>query len=200
MAEVRERLFGEHHPSVAVALANLGETLTQLGRAEEALPILRRSVELQAPLADKGGDAYERHRLAAALRAVGDPAGALDEDRRSLASSERAGESDGYWGSFPLTGIGLDLLALGRAREAVAPLERALALRASDEVPAEVSETCFALARALFATGDPANRPRARLMASRARDVLASDADRYGGAFTASMNEIEAWLGQADRR
>jgi tetratricopeptide (TPR) repeat protein len=200
VAEVRERLFGERHPSVAIALVNLGETLTQLGRTEEALPILRRSVELSAPLADRGGDGYERHRLAAALRAAGDLAGALDEDRRSVAASERAGESGGYLGSFPLTGLGLDLLALGRPREAVPPLERAVELRANDEVPAEVSEASFALARALFATGDAPNRTRARLMASRARDVLAKDAEKYGGTFAASRHQIEAWLSEADKK
>ena len=72
VAEVRERLFGENHPSVAIALVNLGETLTKLGRAQEALPILRRSLELASRVTSKGYNAYEHHRIAAALRALGE--------------------------------------------------------------------------------------------------------------------------------
>lgn len=141
VADVRETLFGENHPSVAVALVNVGETLTKLRRAQEALPILRRSVALAAALSASGGDAYEHHILAAALRATGDLAGALDEDQRSRASYDRAGEAGRYWESFPLTGLGLDLLALGRPGEAVPLLERAVELRLTQPVAFEISES-----------------------------------------------------------
>jgi tetratricopeptide (TPR) repeat protein len=194
VAEVREHLFGENHPSVAVALVNVGETLTKLGRAQEALPILRRSLELAGALSAKGGDAYEHNLLVTALRATGDPAGALDEDERSRASYDRAGESGRYWESFPLTGLGLDLLALGRPREAVPLLERAVELRLTQPVAFEVSESRFALARALWATGDAAARLRARTVALQARDDVTEDAERYGGTFAASRHEIEDWM------
>jgi serine/threonine protein kinase len=193
VAEVRERLFGENHPSVAVALVNVGETLTKLGRGQEALPILRRSLELAAALSANGGDAYEHHLLATALRATGDAAGALDEDERSRSSYDRAGEAGHYWESFPLTGLGLDLLALGRPREAVPLLERAVELRLKQPVAFEVSESRFALARALWATGDAAARARARSVALQARDDVTEDAERYGGTFAASRREIEEW-------
>ena len=203
VAEVRERLFGENHPSVAVALVNLGETMTKLGRAQEALPILRRSIELSASRAAKGGDAYEHHRLAAALRATGDAPGALAEDELARAACDRAGETGGYWESFPLTGLGLDLLALGKPREAVPLLERAIELRAKNPVVFEVSESRFALARALWemgAKGDSAARSRARVVAAQARDDLKEDAERYGGTFAASRDEIDAWLATAEKR
>lgn len=194
VAEVRERLFGENHPSVAIALVNVGETLNTIGRSQEALPILRRAVEVAAVLSPKGGDAHEHHRLAAALRATGDPAGALEEDERSHASYNRAGETGHYWESFPLTGIGLDLLALGRPREAVPLLERAVELRLTQPIPIELSEARFGLARALWATGDAAARARARTVAVQARDDLSAEAERYGGTFAASRKEIEDWL------
>lgn len=194
VADVRETLFGENHPSVAVALVNVGETLTKLRRAQEALPILRRSVALAAALSASGGDAYEHHILAAALRATGDLAGALDEDQRSRASYDRAGEAGRYWESFPLTGLGLDLLALGRPGEAVPLLERAVELRLTQPVAFEISESRFALARALWATGDAAARTRAHAVALHAREDVTEDAERYGGTFAASRQEIEDWL------
>jgi tetratricopeptide (TPR) repeat protein len=193
VAEVRERLFGENHPSVAIALVNLGETLTKLGRAQEALPILRRSLDLASRVTSKGYNAYEHHRIAAALRALGDPAGAYDEDGLSLAAYHLAGSAS-YWDAFPLTGLGLDLTALGRPREAVPLLERAIELRLAQPVAFEVSEARFALAQALWAAGDPAARARARTVALQARDDLNEDAERYGGTFATSRQEIEDWL------
>jgi tetratricopeptide (TPR) repeat protein len=194
VAEVREHLFGENHPSVAVALVNVGETLTKLGRAQEALPVLRRSLGLAAALSASGGDAYEHHILAAALRATGDPAAALDEDQRSRASYDRAGEAGRYWESFPLTGLGLDLLALEKPGEAVPLLERAVELRLTQPVGFEISDSRFALARALWATNDAAARARARAVAQQARDDVTEDAERYGGTFAASRQEILDWL------
>jgi tetratricopeptide (TPR) repeat protein len=199
VAEVRTRLFGADHPSVGTALVNIGEDLTLLGRPAEAVPLLRRSVAIAAQRADKGADGYPRHRLAAALRANGDARGALEEDERARAAASRAGETGGYWESFALTGIGLDLLALGRPSEAVEPLERAVALRTKGAPACELSESRFALARALWEGGDAGARARARAVAEEARDDLQSDAKAHGGSFAASREAIVAWLARSEK-
>ena len=56
--------------------------------------------------------------------------------------------------AHPLTGLGLAHLTAGRSTEALPPLERALRLREAHEPdPTLVTETRFALARALWDAG-----------------------------------------------
>jgi eukaryotic-like serine/threonine-protein kinase len=191
VTEVRRRFFGEDHPSLAIAFVNEGEDLAVLGRPDEAIPVLERALGLVAPLRARGGDGYYHHRLAAALRIKGDPRAALEQDRAALAASALAGESGGYWESWPLTGIGLDLLALDRAAEAVEPLERAVSERAAGRVASELAESRFALGRALWETGA---RARARALAEDAREGLRADAERYGSWYGERRAAIERWL------
>jgi tetratricopeptide (TPR) repeat protein len=189
--QVRQRLFGEGHPSLATALVNLGEDLTKLGRAGEALPLLRRAVVLAAASEPRGGDGYYRHRLAAALRATGAGQAALEEDLRAVAASAKAGQRGTYWESWPLTGQGQDLLLLGRPKEAVAPLEQAALERREGTLPIEIAETRFALAQALWESGA---RPRALALAREALEVLRPDAERYGSWYAVTAKQMEGWL------
>jgi tetratricopeptide (TPR) repeat protein len=170
---------------------NEGETLTSLGRAVEAIPILERALAIQAQSSKSGGDWYYRTRLAGALRASGDPRRALEQDLLARDGAVRSGEEGRYDESFPLTGIGEDLLALGRPAEAVDPLERAVRERSDDKLAFEVAESRFALARALLGKGD---RARARAVAVTARDAIRPDAARYGSWFGTMLASIEAWL------
>ncbi|MEP7122967.1 MAG: serine/threonine-protein kinase [Byssovorax sp.] len=188
---VRQRFFGADHPALAIAYVNEGEDLAMLGRADEAIPILERALGIMASLRARGGDGYYHHRLAAALRVEGDARAALEHDRAALAASALAGEAGGHWESWSLTGIGLDLLALDRPAEALDPLERAVAERATGAVPFELAESRFALACALWATGA---RPRARSLAESARDGLRADAERYGSWYATRRDAIERWL------
>ena len=190
-AQVRERLFGPDHPSLAASFVNQGEDLTLLGRPDEAIPLIRRAIAILEPQRDRGGGAYQHHRLAAALRARGDFAAALAEDRESLAGAARAGEIGGYWESWALVGEGLDLLALGRANEAVESLRRAVAQRQTNAPLPERSEARFALARALDATHQPG---AARAAAIDARGDLERHAITYGGIFGVRLAEIDAFL------
>ena len=193
-AEVRGRLFGSDHPSLATSYVNVGESLTALGHADEALSFIEKALAIAAPTSASGGDGYYRHRLAAALRAKGAYAEALVEDRRALAASATAGETGGYWESWSLTGIGLDLLALGRPAEAVEPLERAVRERSGGSILSfEVAESRFALARALWETGSKA---RGHAVAIEARDVIAPDAARFGSSYAATKGTIDRWLAE----
>jgi tetratricopeptide (TPR) repeat protein len=191
VAEVRERIFGADHPSMATACVNQGEDLTLLGRPDEAIALIERALAIVAPQRARGGDGYYLHRLAAALRARGEPRAALEQDRRALAASALAGESGGYWESWSLTGLGLDLLALDRPAEALDPLERAVSERATGAVPFEIAESRFALARALWETGA---RARGRALAEGARDGLRADAERHGSWYGQTRDVIERWL------
>jgi tetratricopeptide (TPR) repeat protein len=191
VTEVRRRFFGDDHPSLATAYVNEGEDLATLGRPDEAIPLLERALALVAPLRARGGDGYYHHRLALALRARGNPRAALEHDRAALAASALAGESGGYWESWSLTGIGLDLLALDRPAEAIDPLERAVSERAAGSVASELAESRFALGRALWETGA---RPRGRALAEAAREGLRADAERYGSWYAEERAAIERWL------
>jgi len=165
-----------------------------LGRPDEAIPLIEHAIAIVASTQARGGDGYYRHRLAAALRAKGAALAALAEDKKALEAAAAAGETGQYWESWSLTGIGLDLLLLGRASEAVDPLERAVKERAAGApLPIENAESRFALARALWATGE---RARARTLAAEARDAIAGDADRYGSWYATTKAEIERWLGE----
>ncbi|HEY1556514.1 MAG TPA: hypothetical protein VGF94_16880, partial [Kofleriaceae bacterium] len=87
------------------------------------------------------------------------------------------------------------LLGLGRAREAVPLLARALELRQGQATPDEIAEAQLALARALRASGGDA--ARARALATSARDLLAPLAAKYGSYYAASLREVTEFLGPA---
>src|SRR5262245_19111910 len=104
---------------------------------------------------------------------------------------------DDYWASWPLTGLGVDLIALGRPEEAIEPLERAARLRKA-AVAWEQGETALALARALWNAGK--DHGRAVTLAEEARAHYRIDADRYGSWYRAALQEIDAWIAGHPRK
>jgi tetratricopeptide (TPR) repeat protein len=183
---VVEAALGRDHPEDYYAAVNYAEALTYVGRAREAVPLCQ-DLLARFPWIRDG---YARHRLAAALRGVGDPQAALAAD---LGAVEQLAESPTSLDIAPaLTGQGLDLLLLGRPREALAPLERAASIRARARLATAAAETHFALARALW--DSDADRPRARALAASARAAYAAAAERYGSTpYRTRAAEIEAW-------
>jgi tetratricopeptide (TPR) repeat protein len=191
----RAELLGPEHLAVAIALANQADCSSMLGRFDEALALLRRALAaVETPGADH---AYLRARLADVLRRRGAPARALDEDRRARAAAEQHGSS--VYLDAALTGEGLDLIALGRAAEAVSPLERAVAARERGAAaPSDLAEVRFALARALAASGG--DRARAKKLAELARADFRPLAERHGSFYRASLADIERFLTELDAR
>jgi hypothetical protein len=81
------------------------------------------------------------------------------------------------------------LLDLARPRDAVAPLERALALREKNNGdPNELAESRFALARALWDANE--DRARARSLAGAAEDAYRA----AGGPSAEALADVRAWL------
>jgi eukaryotic-like serine/threonine-protein kinase len=88
---------------------------------------------------------------------------------------------------YALTGIGMSYVAEGRSRDALAPLERAYAIRETREPEtSRFAETGFALARALWESRH--DRSRARTLAERARDKYAKLSEKN------KLAEVNDWL------
>ena len=97
------------------------------------------------------------------------------------------------WIGEALTGEGEDLLALGRAHDAIAPLERAFAVRSKPDGDVEDrADTGFVLARALWDGGG--DRTRALGLARDARTVIAPLAAHYGAYRAKTLARLDAWL------
>jgi hypothetical protein len=111
--------------------------------------------------------------LGETLRRRGQFAAALPLFRANLDIYDRKYGVD-YVGSWePLEGLGESLTALGRSRQALPPLERALKLVESGAVqPDELASVRFALAQALWEAN--VDRSRSRLLAEKARDGFGS--------------------------
>jgi tetratricopeptide (TPR) repeat protein len=195
---LKRRVLGNDHWDVALTLGNVADELHLLGRNEEALErngaviaVLERALGPRHP--DVGLHLCNRGDI---HRALGQPQLALEDYQRALDiwKGALAPEQKKNW-SYALTGIGLAHLQQagagggersGDASQAIAPLERALALRTAGNLgPAMRAETAFGLARALWLTGR--DRPRAERLAEEARALLGDEA-------SGERREIEATL------
>ncbi|MDR3538068.1 MAG: tetratricopeptide repeat protein [Acetobacteraceae bacterium] len=141
--EEAQRRFNEAlavQPDLAVALCNAGSLLLEQNRAVEALPVLRRALDLQPALTEA------RHALCAALLTCGNHALGCDElDAAEAFYREAIGERPDF--AEALNNLGNTLVAHDRLEEAVAAYRTALALRPDS------AETAFSLSLALLAQG-----------------------------------------------
>ena len=199
-----------HGRDLAYPLGNLGLALTELGRADEALPPLRRALELaESTLAPGHQDRGLLHlNLANAAWAVGDVEDARTHYEHALRIWEDISDEH-RWLSYALTGLGRTRLAADDAPAAVELLERAYDLRDHEQEDSmNLAETSLLLARALWAT--QRNPERALELAMQARDLArasepanVSDLERLlSGAqiFGLSDRLVPAGLGLIDRR
>jgi len=186
---IMERLRGPESIDVALSLGNEGEELLESGHPDEALPLLERSAAMQERLGRN--DASVLGVIGRALRRKGRLSDALDLDQRTLVQVGRNEPPDAYDLSFPNVAVALDLLALGRGKEALPFAEYGARLRQVTTTSSERGEARFALARALWESGSPA---RAREQGQGAREDYRLSAERYGSRFRKARDEIEAWL------
>ncbi len=186
---LKKRILEPDHPDLVHSLINLDIALTgrgdytgALAANDQALAIIDRAygggTRFSAQCLGNRGETLSLLGRYSEARAAFEAALArwqehLGPDHRNLA--------------YPLTGLGQVQVATGQARAAVTTLERALRIREREEPdPLLVAETRFALARALWETGE---RARATTQASQARAALAA-LPRAAAKATA----IDAWL------
>jgi len=191
---LRRRVTAPFSGHVVSSTLNMFNTLIELGRLEQAEQQMR-----AFEVASGSGTAYLDWLWGLLERTKGDYAAALERDRRSLARWEHERDPNSSDLATPRTGLGLDLLGLGRPGEAIAPLERALAVSGVDRTPFERAVMLFALARALAGAGRDA--ARATSLANDAAALLEPLASRYGGDYAKQSAAIEAFVaGRGQRR
>ena len=125
------RVKGEDHPQVATILNNLGSIAMDAGDLESALDFFRRSLAVKERVLGPTslGSGITRGNVADALYRLRRYDEAEREVRAAIELIEKQLKADGEQLSYPLETLGGLLLDTGRAAEAVAPLERARAIR-----------------------------------------------------------------------
>jgi serine/threonine protein kinase/tetratricopeptide (TPR) repeat protein len=186
--ELRARVLGPDHEATVSSMYNEQADLLAEGKLDEALALLH---DVDAALDRRGSTrkGYLWQSFADVMRKKGAPAAALAYDRAALdAYADEHGPVGTLVGSC-MAGEGVDLIALGRPAEAIAPLETSLKLLETSTSP-ERSIPLFALARALDMTG---RDRRAVSLAEQAESVLTPFAERYGGQYAKDLEQIRAW-------
>ncbi len=160
-----------NHPLVATCLNNLGTAYSELGRVDEARMYLQQSLDML--VAKFGSDhpavAAVTGNLGELAADHGDYAEAMTLCKRSLAIYEATLGKGHPDTAYALTCLGRAHIGAGAPAAALPPLRKALALRETNPGdPADLAETQFALARALWVTKTDRRRAVELATASRA--------------------------------
>jgi eukaryotic-like serine/threonine-protein kinase len=193
--DLKRKLLPSDHPDIALSLLTHAEQLHRSGMDDRALAIATEAqqtfVTAYGPSSPFVAEALSnRGEYLRALKRAGD---ALPLFRDALARWEPHVGPENRVLAYPLTGMGHALIDLDQPEAAVAPLERALRLRApaQETPPALRGQTCFALARALWATGQ---RARAIALAKEAHALLVKVPDERQTTL-----EVADWLTERRR-
>ena len=190
---LKARILGPDSADVAVSESNLGNILQEMGRNQEALVHMDRALaimkkRLGAEHPNVARDLNNRGDILMGLKRFAE---AREFFSQAKAIWERELGPDAAVVAYALTGIGSSYLDEGRPANAIAPLERALAIRAADRVdPAERAEAAFGLARALWESGR--NRTAAKRLAAEARAIYAAASSQR------DVSNVDQWLGTHD--
>jgi eukaryotic-like serine/threonine-protein kinase len=188
--------LGEKNGNAIVVWATIAQLDNRSGRPESALVDVDRAMAI----VDVTGDDGTRYlpclfvERGMALLARGNAAGARDACAQSLKLEETRDliDPDKMYYDDALTCLGEADLALGKADEAIAPLERSVTLKKRD-FASELPLAEFALARALRAAGrDP---KRARSLGESAVEGF-----RQAPGVDAKRHAVEAWLAADDTK
>jgi tetratricopeptide (TPR) repeat protein len=152
----KEKALGPDDPDVAISIGNVALYLDELGDTAQAAEYGARAIRImEATLGpDHPLTAVVLTNQAEFLNRLGRYEEAQTPARRALAVFERETEPEGLYVTYPLMAIGLSHIGVGRHREAVALLERAMRIReAKENAPAKLADVHWALARALGGEG-----------------------------------------------
>ncbi|MEM7153603.1 MAG: serine/threonine-protein kinase [Myxococcota bacterium] len=191
--EVLQAAQGPDHISLAGIYTNLAGVHYRLENYQEAIDAGRRSVAIKrarlGPEHPKIG--LSVNNIALAQSKLGDHESALASYREASALLARLGPEHVSL-IEPLIGEGEELLHLGRAHDAIAPLEKAFALQqTNDHEPVRLALPAYMLARALWDGGGDQARAVAvaRRAAEASRDATMPEDRRLA-------ERIETWLGE----
>ncbi len=191
--DIISRKLGRRHPDLGMLYSNMGVAYEQKGELDKALDYHERALRLLE--ARFGKDHYEvaiaRTNLAATLTDKRRFARAIPYFRRAIDIFDAISPNDPTI-IIPLNGLGASLIELGRAADAIAGLERALALGDKTKTAAERrARTRLNLANAMWY----ADKDRARaIRLMRAAGELYARLDKR---FKHLLQFCERWL---DRR
>jgi hypothetical protein len=191
--ELKRKVLQPDDPDIGHSLITVAEHLHRTGNDVAAVEV---GGEARRNLREAYGPtsavvAQTESNVGEYLVALGRPSEALPLFREALSHWESQIGSTHPFLAYPLTGLGRALTALGQPADARPPLERALRLREAHDPNLTVrAETRFALAQALWATGD---HRRAVDLAKTARQEYAnaSTEERAGKAVTAWLSSHE---------
>jgi tetratricopeptide (TPR) repeat protein len=190
--EVQASVLGPTHPDTLLALENYGSIMVTLERGREVRGLLERAlVALRQVGPTSPTTASAQLNLAEALAEDHRFAEAVTLNREALAILEPLTGGTHPFIAEGLTNLGIDTLGLDRPDDAVAPLERALAIHVKlASTPVDAAMTRFTLARALVER-DP---ERARALAEAARTAYADVAKQFGGHAAVRAGQVTAWI------
>ena len=190
-----EKKRGPDDVRVSYPLARVGRINAIMGQTAEAKALLTRALVIR-----EKGLGPEQFDIAPVLLDLADAyhsTGEYEEAKalhsRGLAILEKALPSEEPDLAFPLTGLGVTLVALDDSAGALVHLERAVALRTGKKLaPSLLAASRFALARALWDAPEVAGRDRgrARALGEQARDGFAEN----GAGSKTAWAEADAWL------
>lgn len=186
--DIRLRAHGQEHPDFAATLNNEAICLKAVGRLDEARTKFELALEIQertlGPTHPDLGHALDN--LAVLLREQERFDAAIAHHRRALHVRRSAlGDRHVDVGESQY-GLGRALLESGDAQAAVRELEQGVSVLESTGPPGTVAAARFALARALWASGERSERAR-----SLAREAL--EAYRASDR-TEQVDEVARWL------
>jgi len=193
-----EQALGPGHAYLAPAHSNLGLALLDDKHYDEALDHFKAALAIeQRTLGDDSPQAAQSMDLIGMAQEIkGDMPAAIEAFKQAIDMMKRAGQPLHANVGLFLTHLGLAQLDSGKPSDAVATLEQALGVRSqqrSSQRPCsnrqcDVSETKFALARALERRGGADDRAK-----QLARESLATFEDA-GPAWKSEADDVREWL------
>ncbi|MEM9463514.1 MAG: serine/threonine-protein kinase, partial [Myxococcota bacterium] len=190
-----EGTVGASSPLVAEVYENLAQSHARSGEHDQATAMQQRAHGL---LDDALGEHPDVARALYTLGTMRHGAGRREDARRdwdlALALWESTRGKDHPDLAYPLTRLATLDLEDGQAKQAVERLERALKVRGRKGLtPTLLADTQFALARALYASGE--DRTRAQELARKARKTYQQD-----GPGTQGVSTVDRWLADLDEQ
>ena len=186
------KTLANDHPEAAMCRMNIAMALAHLNRYAEALEILEASRKI---IQNHYGQSHHfvamiESEIANVLLNSKSPKQALERYHLALQIDESAVGKDHRDNADYLLGIAESLIQLGRGKEAISLLERAISLRTKGGNATQQARPRFLLAKVLMGAPTPENKTRAKTLAKEAREYYAT----MNTAGAKALAEIDTWV------